>query len=324
MPRVIQISPSILSADFLNLERDISLIASSEPKPEWLHLDVMDGHFVPNLTIGPAFVKALKKKTDIPLDVHLMVDNPSLQVDWYLDAGADCVTIHIESPAAQFACALEAMVDENDVREKASSYAVTSLGLARLAEFRSILYRIHLAGAKAGVALNPDTPALAIKSLIGYFDIALIMSVHPGFGGQSLIPSCLRKIRRLAQLRKIACEEQGFARANFLIEVDGGINVETARLAVLAGADILVAGNAIFNADDPLEALAQIRRAADSCFADSSADSSDDSSADGLSDGPADSSADSPSSDGSADSSADSPSDDSVAQTNDESDSSAD
>lgn len=212
------IAPSILSADFMNLGADVRLV--SEGGADWIHVDVMDGHFVPNLTIGPAHVKALKKITDVPLDVHLMIDNPEVQVSWYLEAGADSVTIHCE--ATDDAAAL--------------------------------IDAIHAAGAKAGVSINPETDTSVLAGLVDKCDLVLMMSVHPGFGGQSLIESTPERITQVVELCKAAD-------ANPIIEVDGGINAKTAPLVVARGADLLVAGSAVFKAADPVEAMAQIRGA---------------------------------------------------------------
>lgn len=214
----IQIAPSILSADFANLERDVRMI--SEAGADWIHVDVMDGHFVPNLTIGPAHVKMLKRVTDVPLDVHLMIDNPEVQVPWYIDAGADSVTVHVET----------------------CDNAATMLRV------------IGDAGVKAGISLNPETDASALEGLLGLVDMVLVMSVHPGFGGQSFIESSPAKIAAIVEM----CKAEGTAP---LIEVDGGIGVGTAPLVSAVGADVLVAGSAIFCADDPAVALRGIRDA---------------------------------------------------------------
>ena len=214
----IQIAPSILSADFANLERDVRMV--SEAGADWIHVDVMDGHFVPNLTIGPAHVKMLKRVTDVPLDVHLMIDNPEVQVPWYIDAGADSVTVHVE----------------------ACDDAATMLRM------------IGDAGVKVGISLNPETDASALEGLLGLVDMVLVMSVHPGCGGQSFIESSPAKIAAIVEM----CKAEGAAP---LIEVDGGIGVGTAPLVSAVGADVLVAGSAIFCADDPAVALRGIRDA---------------------------------------------------------------
>ncbi len=214
----IQIAPSILSADFANLERDVRMISAAGA--DWIHVDVMDGHFVPNLTIGPAHVKMLKRVTDVPLDVHLMIDNPEVQVPWYIEAGADSVTVHVE------------------VCDDAAS----------------MLRTIRDAGVKVGISLNPETDVSVLEGLLGLVDLVLVMSVHPGFGGQSFIESSPAKIAAIVEM----CKAEGAAP---LIEVDGGIGVATAPLVRAAGADVLVAGSAIFCADDPAAALRGIRDA---------------------------------------------------------------
>lgn len=212
------VAPSILSADFASLGRDVEMV--SRGGADWIHVDVMDGHFVPNLTIGPGHVSALKRVTDVPLDVHLMVDNPEVQIPWYLDAGADSVTFHIE----------------------ASEDAV------------SLVETIHAAGAMAGVSLNPETDPSALEEAIPLVDLVLVMSVHPGFGGQSFIEETPERIGRIVGM----CRAAG---ADPVLEVDGGINAATSPLVVREGADLLVAGSAVFKADDPVAAMRRIRDA---------------------------------------------------------------
>jgi ribulose-phosphate 3-epimerase len=180
----------------------------------------MDGHFVPNLTIGPPVVAALKKTTSLPLDVHLMIDNADETVSWYLEAGADLVTVHVE------ACK----------------------------HLHRVLEVIHGSGAKAGVVLNPATPVETVSEILPYADLVLLMSVNPGFGGQKFIESTPEKTRKLRELASAVG-------ADPLIEIDGGINGETAPLVVGAGARMLVAGNAVFGAQDPAAALKAIRAA---------------------------------------------------------------
>lgn len=213
----VMISPSILSADFLNLESSVRVI---EPCADYIHVDVMDGHFVPNLTMGPPFVKALSRRFSKPLDVHLMVSNPEETVDWYIDAGADLVTVQVE-----------ALVHGN-----------------------RLLRHIRERGVLAGVALNPGTPVCMLRDLLEEVDAVLVMSVNPGFGGQSFIPSTVRRLRELREL----CRELG---CNPLVEVDGGVSVRTAPLVVEAGARLLVAGSAVFGAPDPARAVEDIREA---------------------------------------------------------------
>jgi ribulose-phosphate 3-epimerase len=247
MQRAIQIAPSILSASFLNLERDIRLLAEAPCPPEWLHIDVMDGHFVPNLTIGPPFVRALKRITTVPLDVHLMIDNPTEQLDWYLDAGADALTFHLEAvrPGARGA-------------QKGSSATIKELREGEQERILALLARIRAAGALAGLSLNPETPVGLLLPFYRELDLVLLMSVHPGFGGQSFIPQSLprlREIRRNANALNPA----------LLLEIDGGIDADIAQLVVEAGADILVAGNAIYAQPDPVAALQHIRAAVRPC-----------------------------------------------------------
>ena len=212
-----KIAPSILSADFAQLADDVERVAA---EADLLHVDVMDGHFVPNLTIGPPVVKSLRKRTDLHLDCHLMVDNPGELLEDFADAGADGCTVHIElgDPRPLFA-------------------AMRDLGL------------------RVGLTHNPETPVEAVLPYLEEIDILLFMSVHPGFGGQAFIPSVLDKlttVRRAVDRGELPVE----------LEIDGGINRETAPRAAAAGADILVAGSAIFHADDPAAAARQIREAA--------------------------------------------------------------
>jgi ribulose-phosphate 3-epimerase len=219
----ILMAPSILSADFTRLGEDVTTIV--EGGADFIHVDVMDGHYVPNLTIGPPIVKALKRVTDTPLDVHLMIDNADWTVQWYLEAGADWVTVHAE------ACD----------------------------HLHRVVQSIRAAGAKAGVSLNPGTPVESVREVLGMVDMVLLMSVNPGFGGQAFIPRIVEKTRAFAAL----CAEEGVSP---LIQIDGGIDTTTAPLVAAAGARCLVAGSAIFCAEEPVAAMQAIREAAEAAI----------------------------------------------------------
>lgn len=213
---MIKIAPSILSADFANLGRDIERL--SDWKADWIHFDVMDGHFVPNMSFGPVLCSAIRPLTKLPIDVHLMVNEPSRFFDWFVKAGADIITFHAEAEP----------------------------------HIHRSLQHLHERGVKAGVVLNPGTPAVAVKEVLPFCDLVLVMSVNPGFGGQKFIPESLSKI---AELRSMI-DERGLSTE---IEVDGGVNPETAKLCVQAGATVLVAGSAVFNAPDQKEMIRQLR-----------------------------------------------------------------
>lgn len=219
MAHELTIAPSILSADFTRLAEAVALV--EDAGADFIHVDVMDGHFVPNLTIGPPVVKALKRVARRPLDVHLMVSDPDRTAQWYVDAGADIVTVHIES----------------------SVHA------------HRTLTAIREAGAQAGVTLNPGTPVSALAEVLPYVDQVLVMSVNPGFAAQSFIESSVDKVAEIAGM----CREAGVYPR---IEVDGGIDAATAPRVTAAGADMLVAGNAIFGSDDPAAALKALRASA--------------------------------------------------------------
>ncbi|MFD2670194.1 ribulose-phosphate 3-epimerase [Marinicrinis sediminis] len=213
----IKIAPSILSADFAKLGSEIQEVEKGGA--DWIHVDVMDGHFVPNISIGPLIVDAIRPHTKLPLDVHLMITDPERYVHAFAGAGADVITVHAEA----------------------------SVHLHRT------IYQIKELGKKAGVSINPATPAELIEPIIEDVDLVLVMTVNPGFGGQSFIPSTLNKIRKIRGW----LQERG--RTNTHIEVDGGIQAETARLVTEAGADVLVAGSAVFNHTDRAKAIQDIR-----------------------------------------------------------------
>ena len=224
MNKAIKIAPSILSADFACLAQQIR--EAEAAGADYIHVDVMDGHFVPNITVGPLVVKALRRITSLPLDVHLMVENPEQFLEEFSNAGADIITVHWE------ACP----------------------------HLHRSLEKIKRMGKKAGVSINPATPVWVLEEIIGEVDLVLAMTVNPGFGGQKLIPSTLTKVEKLRKL----ISEKGLATE---VEVDGGINEETAPAAVRAGAQILVAGAAVFESPWGIrEAIQRIRAAAEAAL----------------------------------------------------------
>ncbi|KYD29632.1 ribulose-phosphate 3-epimerase [Geobacillus sp. NFOSA3] len=213
---MVKIAPSILSADFARLAEEIRDV--EQGGADYIHVDVMDGHFVPNITIGPLIVEAIRPITKLPLDVHLMIEQPDRYIPAFAKAGADYLSVHVE------ACP----------------------------HLHRTIHLIKEQGVKAGVVLNPHTPVEMIQHIIDDVDLVLLMTVNPGFGGQKFIPSVLPKIRQVAQLVK--------ERGRFVeIEVDGGINAKTARLCMEAGANVLVAGSAIYNERDRAAAIRAIR-----------------------------------------------------------------
>ncbi len=216
--RELKLAPSILSADFARLGEDIERVRDVA---SLLHVDVMDGHFVPNLTIGPPVVKSLRKHTDLFLDCHLMVDNPGVLLADFADAGADRCIVHVE-----------------------------------LGDPRPLFDDLRARNVGVGLVLNPPTAVDAVMPYLDQIDLLLVMSVNPGWGGQAFIPEVLDKVsavRKEIDARNLACE----------IEIDGGINVDTAADAAAAGVDILVAGSAVFRADDPVAAARAILAAAE-------------------------------------------------------------
>lgn len=203
----IMIAPSLLSANFLRLEEEIR--KTEEAGADMLHIDIMDGHFVPNITIGPFVVEFIRKATKLPLDVHLMIEEPDRYIKDFISAGADWITVHYEA----------------------------------LKHLHRTINWIRDSGAKPGVSINPATPVWSLDHILNEIDMVLIMSVNPGFGGQSFIPQSLEKIKLLREMIR----DKGL---NTLIEVDGGIKIDNARKVVDAGADILVMGSGFYNSKD--------------------------------------------------------------------------
>ena len=212
------IAPSILSADFSRLGEEITAVAKAGA--DVIHIDVMDGHFVPNITIGPLVVKAVRKITDLPLDVHLMIENPDRYLEDFAKAGADWITVHVE----------------------------TGYHLHRT------IHRIKELGKKAGAVLNPATPLTSLEEILPDLDLVMLMTVNPGFGGQSFIESSLTKIRQLKKM----IDDRGL---NVGIEVDGGVSPKTIGAIAAAGANIFVAGSAVFGQEDYTKVIAQLKAA---------------------------------------------------------------
>lgn len=215
-----KIAPSILSANFSRLGEEIAEVEKGGA--DYIHVDVMDGHFVPNITIGPLIVEAIRPVTTLPLDVHLMIENPDDYIPAFASAGADIITVHQEA----------------------------SVHLHRTIQL------IKDQDKKAGVVINPATPAEVLRPVLPDVDLVLIMTVNPGFGGQAFIENCVSKVKQVDGWRK----EMGL---DFEIEVDGGVNESTAKQCTAAGADVLVAGSAVFNQDDRQAAIDAIRQAAE-------------------------------------------------------------
>ncbi|AAU23335.1 ribulose-phosphate 3-epimerase [Bacillus licheniformis] len=216
---MVYVAPSILSADFARLGEEIRDV--EQGGADFIHIDVMDGHFVPNLTIGPLVVEAVRPITELPLDVHLMIEAPDRYIPAFAKAGADILSVHVE------ACP----------------------------HLHRTIQLIKEQGVKAGVVLNPHTPVQQIEHVLEDLDLVLLMTVNPGFGGQSFISSVLPKIRQVKEM----AEQKGLA--DLLIEVDGGVNKNTARQCIEAGANLLVAGSAVYNEKDRKKAISDIKGA---------------------------------------------------------------
>ncbi|WP_270936807.1 ribulose-phosphate 3-epimerase [Falsiroseomonas oryzae] len=216
LPRPIRIAPSLLAADFARLGEEVRAVAAAGA--DWLHLDIMDGHFVPNISFGPGLVKALRKHAAIPFDVHLMIAPADAYLAAFAEAGADLISLHPEAGP----------------------------------HLHRSLQTIRALGKKAGVVLNPATPVAAVETVLDLCDLVLVMSVNPGFGGQSFIRSQLAKIAALRAMIEASGRE-------IALQVDGGVTAETARDCIAAGADVLVAGTAVFGARDYAAAIAAIR-----------------------------------------------------------------
>lgn len=217
---MIKIAPSILSADFSRLGDEIRAIEAGGA--DYVHVDVMDGHFVPNITIGPLVVDAVRKVTELPLDVHLMIENPDQYIPDFAKAGADIITVHYEA----------------------------------VPHLHRTVQLIHSLGKKAGVSLNPATPVSSLEVILDELDLVLLMSVNPGFGGQNFIPSCLPKIEALRK----EIDRRGL---NIELEIDGGVKPANIAAIASAGADVFVAGSAVFGTPDYQATIAELRRLAE-------------------------------------------------------------
>lgn len=211
-----KVAPSILSADFSKLGEEIQAVEKAGA--DWIHIDVMDGHFVPNLTIGPVVINGIRKKTKLPFDVHLMIENPDFWIEDFAKAGADIITIHQE------ACS----------------------------HLHRAITAIQSVGKKAGVSINPATPVSTLTDILPIVDLVLVMSVNPGFGGQSFIKETVSKVKTLDELRR----KNNY---KFLIEIDGGISEKTAGEVSESGCDVFVAGSAIFGNQNYAEAIKKIK-----------------------------------------------------------------
>ena len=279
------ISPSILSADFANLERDIRRV--EDAGADWLHIDVMDGHFVPNITIGVPVVKSIRKITKLPLDVHLMIENPEKYIEPFAASGADIITFHYEAvmEAARQLSSYAAKLDNGEITQEQQGDKDLSpyrpIVLSPDNSIFQIISTIHSFGIKAGMSIKPKTPAEVVFPYLNDLDMVLVMTVEPGFGGQKFMEDCAEKVKIIKEYRSVIARTNEVRTSqshynkdneittskpsvsprndNLIIQVDGGINAETAKICTSYGANCLVAGNYIYKSDDIEQAIKSLK-----------------------------------------------------------------